>query len=268
MKQLEIIADGQPLEYSTLEFSGGEVQVRITDQLKYPYSVIIRAHIINSSGLMELLLMTDALRRVGAKKISLVIPYLPYARQDRVCAPGESLSLKVFCDIINSQSYESVEVWDVHSDVSLALLDRVINRHQSEFVSKLPVKESNCRYLVAPDAGALKKINQVSDITHYPVVRADKTRAPFTGEITETIVYAKHLGLSDVLIVDDICDGGYTFLQLAKALRHKTYGKINLYVTHGIFSKGLDIFEGVINKIYCPNVFPNVKDHPLLERMT
>lgn len=265
-KSLEIIADGQPLGYSTLEFSGGEVQVRITDQLKYPYSVIIRAHIVNSAGLMELLLMTDALRCVGAKKISLVIPYLPYARQDRVCSPGESLSLKVFCDIINSQNYESVTVWDVHSDVSLALLGRVVNRHQSEFVSQISLP--NKTYLVAPDAGALKKIYTDAKIMGCDIIRADKTRDVFTGEITETTVYSEYRGRTDMLIVDDICDGGYTFIQLAKELRKISSGKIDLYVTHGIFSKGIEIFEGVINKIYCPNVFPNVKDHPLLERMT
>jgi ribose-phosphate pyrophosphokinase len=68
-------------------------------------------------------------------------------------------------------------------------------------------------------------------------------------------VYSEHVRDHNFLIVDDICDGGRTFIELAKVLRPLTNGSIFLYVTHGIFSQGLDVFKGVIDHIYTANLF-------------
>ena len=86
--------------------------------------------------------------------------------------------------------------------------------------------------------GLSKKLWNYQVLVAFPHIRADKKRDPSNGEITGTVVYSEHLGSQDVLIVDDICDGGRTFIELAKELRHLTTGRIYLYVTHGIFSKG------------------------------
>jgi ribose-phosphate pyrophosphokinase len=231
-------------------FSGGEVHVRIEDKVFEAIRIV--AHVRSSDDLLSLLLVTDAARRHGATKIDLCLPYVPYARQDRVCADGEPLSLAVFAKLINAQEYRSVEVWDVHSDTALALIDRATNRHCStllgEAVRSRPI-------LVAPDAGALKKIHRCASDHHLYYIRADKTRDPSTGEITDTVVYSSDLGSSDLLIVDDICDGGRTFVELAKKLRKLTTGKINLYVTHGIFSKGTSVFDGIIDHVFVANPF-------------
>lgn len=263
---MNIITMGyKPVEYDITEFSGGEIQFRLKDPNSVKdYNVEIFVNITNSADVMALLMATDALRRAGCGTIDLMMPYIPYARQDRVCAPGEALSLKVFADLINSQNYRSVEVWDAHSDVALALIDRVQHKKQYRFVNPL-LLTSDHDYLVSPDAGSLKKIYEISG--GVPVIRADKTRDPETGAITGTSVYCDVLGNKNVLIVDDICDGGRTFIELARVLKGKTYGNIDLYVTHGIFSKGLDVFEGLVDTIYCPNVFPNVPDHKLLVRI-
>jgi ribose-phosphate pyrophosphokinase len=238
-------------------FSGGEVQVRLASRA--PLEAIIEAHVRSSDNLMELLLITDALRRAGTKTIRLLMPYLPYARQDRVCSPGEAHSLRVICDLINAQCYESVEVWDVHSDVATALLDRCTNRTATGFLQKA-ISAGGKTVLVAPDAGAIKKVSSLS-LTHaVPYVRADKSRDPRTGEITGTVVYSEHIGAADFLIVDDICDGGRTFIELAKALRPLTDGRVNLYVTHGIFSRGTAVFDGLIDNVFVANSF--IKELP------
>jgi len=100
--------------YSVLAFSGGEVHVRILEPNETPgllFEITARLH--GSFEIMELLLLTDALHRMSAgARIRLVCPYFPYARQDRVCAPGEALSLRVVADLINAQDYESVEITD------------------------------------------------------------------------------------------------------------------------------------------------------------
>lgn len=249
--------DGRKVSYSLLNFSGGELQPRVTDIVGKGEYVYIRADLTSSEKIMELVLLVDALRRAAGDgvKLHLICPYLPYARQDRVCSTGESLALKVMCDIINSLKFVTVSVWDVHSDVALALLNNVYHVHQRVFVGRIKWENT---VLVAPDAGAIKKTLETAKALALPMVRADKIRSVDDGSITGTVVYSENVGDKDFLMVDDICDGGKTFIELAKVLRPLTAGKIYLYVTHGIFSKGLDVFDGLIDGVYTANPFPNV----------
>ncbi len=256
--------DGTIVNFQSLKFSGGEVQPRLLDPIGKVQSLNIQAQLNSSDSIMELVLVVDAIRRVAGDgvKLHLTCRYLPYARQDRVCAEGESLGLRVMCDIINRLYFETVIVWDVHSDVSLALLERVWNVPQKHFVSR--IKWDNT-ILVAPDAGAIKKTLETAKELGLPIVRADKMRSVQDGSITGTVVYSEHVGDKDFLIVDDICDGGRTFIELAKVLRPLTNGHIYLYVTHGIFAKGLDVFRGLIDHVYTANPFPQVDlGHQLL----
>ena len=215
--------------------------------------VVITADLRSGDDIMELLMVTDALRRLPGGRsaaIHLVVPYLPYARQDRVCNPGEALGLRVMCDLINAQGYASVEVWDAHSDVALALLDRVIHVEAWRFVSAF--YDPNM-VMVAPDEGAVKRTHRCAQEVLADVVHAEKIRDTLTGEITGTEVHSQGVGSRDFLIVDDICDGGRTFIELAKKLRPLTTGKIYLYVTHAIMSKGLDVMRPFLDGIYTAN---------------
>jgi ribose-phosphate pyrophosphokinase len=255
----------QPMDYSAQQFAGGEVQVRIAapdDTPAQHFEITTRLH--EPAAVMELLLLTDALRRmsVGAH-IRLICPYLPYARQDRVCAPGEALSLKVMTDLINAQHYQSVEVWDAHSDVAGALLDRVVLKPALHFVQQIALMQGATKpVLVAPDAGALKKVSGIAQALGAHWVRADKSRDAKTGAITGTVVYSEHIGSQDFLIVDDICDGGRTFIALAEALRPLTTGGIYLYITHGIFSSGYEALAAAFDGIYTANSFRPLGEHP------
>jgi ribose-phosphate pyrophosphokinase len=239
-------------------FSGGEAHCRINP---FPFRHIakdlyISAMMTDASDIMRLLLLTDAARRqFGDIPVHLTCPYLPYARQDRVCAPGEALSLRVMCDLINAQRYASVTVWDCHSDVGPALLDRCINKPALDFLRYLDV--GNC-VLVAPDAGAIKKVSGIAKALGCPMVRADKTRDPRDGSITGTVAYSEHVGKADFLVVDDICDGGRTFIELAKVLQPLTDGRVLLYITHSIFSAGFDELSKHIDHIYTANPFGQV----------
>jgi ribose-phosphate pyrophosphokinase len=281
-----IIADSAGyhyLKYNKIVFSGGEVQVKldlagvdptIPFNTKLPVKITIGAHITDSEGVMELVMLTDAIKREfqDIRTLVLVLPYLPYARQDRVCARGEALSVKVFAGILNDLEFDKVTVWDCHSPTGLAVIENVENIPQTELLkgilgnSDLPLERT---VLVAPDAGSIKKVSDLAQEYALPMVRADKNRDVQTGKITETVVYSEHIGDRDFLIVDDICDGGRTFIELAKVLRPLTNGKVKLYVTHGIFSQGLTVFEGLIDEIYTARAFPNVNtEHPLLKCLT
>lgn len=263
-------------------FPGGEVHIKLSDgglrQPVYPLTHFIR----NSADIMALLLITDAMRRAGQQNIALTLPYVPYARQDRVMVEGEPLSIKVFADLINAQNYTSVTVWDPHSDVTPALINNCKVVHQHEIISNNLATIGLSRtphVLVCPDAGARKKILKVAQTLHInDIVWADKIREVATGKITGTtlgallpqpLVFSSKGKQSDcdVLIVDDICDGGMTFIELAKQLRPLTTGKIKLYVTHGIFSKNTEVFKGLIDEIYTANSWIPIEGQSLVRQV-
>ncbi len=252
--RLALTIDGRPVPVRSFTFPGGEVQVRIEEPPSRPPAVTIRADVTGSDALMALLLLTDAARRhYHDPRIDLVCPYLPYARQDRVAFPGEALSAAVACRLINAQAYASVELWDAHSDVCLALLDRVRHRPASDFATRIARADD---VVVAPDQGAAKRAAACARLAGLPLVHAEKTRSTDTGAITGTVVHGGPIGERNFLIVDDICDGGRTFTELAKVLRPLTAGQVKLYVTHGIFSAGFDALRAGFDRIYTANPFP------------
>ena len=260
---MRLTVDGRAVPVRSFVFPGGEVQVRIEDAApdravgarpEVRPEVRIEAHVDGSDALMGLLLLTDAVRRqYRDPAVELVCPYLPYARQDRVAFPGEALAAAVLCRMLNAQGYARVEVWDAHSDVSLALLDRVQNRPASDFAVPLIGADD---VVVAPDAGAVKRAGACARLAGVPLVLAEKVRSTETGAITGTTVHSGHVGRRNFLIVDDICDGGRTFIELARALRPLTEGRVKLYVTHGIFSAGFDVLRPGIDLVYVANPFP------------
>lgn len=236
-----------PVELKVLKFPGGELHVAVQTGAAAD-ALELNAHVPNADAAMTLLMTTDALRRAyPGTAIDLHLPYVPYARQDRVANPGESLSAKVFCELINAQHYRRVVVQDPHSDVTPALLDRVVIDDPlpalRRVLDRIRTECANVA-LVAPDAGARKRVLKLAAQLALPVVFADKVRDTRTGAITGTEIQGE-LPDGALLVVDDICDGGRTFTELAQAVRQKRGGSMArhplfLYVTHGIFSKGLD----------------------------
>lgn len=244
----------EQLGYRSFEFSGGELQVRLDANVSTPDKMLIDANLRSAHDIIELLLVTDAVRRRWTDiQIDLLCKYLPYARQDRVCAEGEAFSLQVMCSLINAQNYQSVTIWDVHSQKAIDLLNNVIN---IEAVDLIPSQLIGSSVLISPDKGAVPRVTACAERFNRPMFIADKIRNPDNGQITGMKVD----GLidtteEDFLIIDDICDGGRTFIELAKILRPHTSGKIGLYVTHMISSQGFEVFHGLIDFIYTSNCF-------------
>lgn len=255
-----------PITKSIL-FPGGEVGIQLDDfNLKYrytkaPYQTII-ARIMDSNDILRLLNVVDALRRDNDTPIRLFMPYVPYSRQDRACNAGEAFSLKVFANLINAQNFKDVTICDPHSDVVPAVFNNVKVISQLDIIDRFAAFRDSIlkgASFIAPDSGANKKTsNLAAYFGHAAFLRADKLRDLDTGNIKETLVYADDLSGQTVVIVDDICDGGRTFIELAKVLKSKNASKVVLYVTHGIFSKGVKpLFEGGIDEIYTTNAYNN-----------
>ena len=245
------------LEPRVFTFAGGESQVVLPDafiaEAASVASVRINAWLRTADAVMQLLLLTDAVRRVMPNvPLHLNMPYVPYARQDRVCNPGEALSAKVFCNLINAQAYASVVIADPHSDVVPALLDRVSVVDASVMLAEVLRQPAFARgvTLLAPDAGARKRVQQLAkklDVEH--IAFADKVRDTKTGRISGTSV-SSDLPHLPILVVDDICDGGRTFVELGKALAEVSSQPRYLYVTHGIFSKGFEELNLYYQRIF------------------
>jgi ribose-phosphate pyrophosphokinase len=253
-------------------FTGGEVDLRIDlNQPLFDDRVDIYTQIKNSDDVMALLLAVDLIRKKDHTiPINLLLPYLPYARQDRHCSKEEPFGLKVFANLINSQNFNKVKFFDVHSNVATALINRSENvtNHQYIFIAlKTLSKLYNKRFidfsLVSPDAGAYKKI---LDLETYldkiecvgSTVSCLKTRGA-DGRINQILVNGDINPDKDYVIVDDICDAGNTFIHLAKKLREMGARNIHLIVSHGIFSYNAidNIYKSGIMTISTTNSWPS-----------
>jgi ribose-phosphate pyrophosphokinase len=258
---------GRVIEYNFFTFSGGEEHIRLSEDVNGE-SIYITAKIKSSKDLVRLLMLNDAIRRGMPESVICYIPYFPYARQDRVCNDGEAHSLKVFANMINSCKFDLVEVADPHSDVVEAVVDNLAIIKQST-IFDMYIKgnlnmDKHVYTLVSPDAGATKKINNVAKAMECSyIVEASKVRDTATGNIIETKVNDSVVGCH-CLIVDDICDGGRTFIELAKKLKEGGAKTVSLYVTHGIFSKGLTPLMEHIDHVYTTNTMCKLKSDNFL----
>jgi len=184
-----------------------------------------------------------------------------------MCADGQHFGLNVIANIFRTIGLP-ITSYDVHSRVSSELMnDFGVNFSEIQQRKIIMSNEDLCTkiksgrvQLVSPDKGSLiKTINLSSDsVSPHPVAIGNKKRNTENGNIDGFDVNVDNFDGHDLLIVDDICDGGGTFIGLAKVLKERNCGDISLYVTHGIFSKGFDSFTGLISHIYTSDSFRRI----------
>jgi ribose-phosphate pyrophosphokinase len=207
-------------------------------------------------------------------QVSLYIPYFLGARSDRKFKEGGTNYLKnVICPVINSQNFISVKVVDPHSDVLEACLNNFQKITNIHIVKAALTKIDNKNgaqdriVLVSPDGGALKKIFDVAEAFVIPnIVTAMKHRDVKTGRITHTEVpdLSKYNDEHKFVICDDICDGGRTFIELAKVIKEqKPNNEIYLIVSHGVFSAGFSELNKWFNEIYSTNSYADHENENL-----
>ena len=164
----------------------------------------------------------------------LVLPYVPNARQDRVKKSEDIFTLKYFCEVINSLNFDKVSVLDVHSNVSLALLNNVkqlpVEPHITAALTKVYEDCGDTPVFYFPDEGAMKRY---SEHAPGPYAFGIKKRDWETGQIQGIQIQNEEaIKGQNVLIIDDICSKGGTFYYSAKALKEAGAANIYLYVTH------------------------------------
>jgi ribose-phosphate pyrophosphokinase len=245
---LKLYINGIQQEIKFRTFGAGEPHLYLDSNIfNENDNIDIILHYEKSEDIINMMLLNNIIENNYIKKSyrekSLICKYIPFGRQDRITDLGEPFSLKVFTDLVNSMGFTSVLTLDNHSDVTSALINRNIQQSQvTEFIStgmEDNLKGFDC--ICSPDVGAIKKIEKlISKLEdNYELIVGTKVRNLKTGEITETKIQGEVKGKS-VMIVDDICDGGRTFIELAKVLYANGAKQVGLIVSHGIFSRGFE----------------------------
>lgn len=193
----------------------------------------INWHFTSEAELLHIAQLKDLLS-LYTKYQLLYIDYLPYARQDKEVSNITTFSLTSFASLLNSLKFSRVDILDPHSSVALKLINnsRVVTAAPYIYEAIYAIK---CDMIIYPDEGA--QLRYGGDIS-FPSITAYKTRDSLTGHIISLDIDTRRPLPPTLLIVDDICDGGATFISLTKLLGDSS---IHLYTTHGLYSKGVDI---------------------------
>lgn len=186
---------------------------------------------------------------VGAE---LRLSYLPYGRQDKDVDNKATFALHVFADLLNGLGFRKVFIVDPHSEVALKLIKNSVALYPKARVEQL-VEDLEIDVVCYPDKGAFVKYVPIHNTIQVPHIAGFKVRNQLTGHIESYEIKGDVAG-RNVMIIDDICDGGATFTILAKDLMAKGAKSVVLFVTHGIFSKGTRVlFEAGIKRVFTLN---------------
>lgn len=200
----------------------------------------------NEGEIMHVMQLTDLM--INPPRLH--CPFLPYGRQDKEVSNESTFALSSFIKIVNCMKIHTFSTVDAHSGEVRKHL-----RPEIQYANILPANKiveafnlCNAEVVIYPDKGAMERYSKHFSFTE---VHADKVRNQLTGAIEGIVVNdIEAVRGKNVLIVDDICDGARTFIELAKSL-NGVVKNINLYVSHGIFSKGLDVIHDAgISKIF------------------
>lgn len=261
MKKLNLVyPEKSDIKYKISRFPDGQQNIVIESGFTLN-QVSILSRLNNWLDLELIVASVASLRDIGFEKIHLFVPYILGARSDRKFEVGGNNYLRdVLCPVINSLNLNSVTCVDPHSDVLEGCINRFKKNTNSDLVKWVLMHHSNDLTFISPDAGASKKIYDLLKNLglNNEVVLCGKSRDT-NGLVTKTIV-PEIPKVRDLVIVDDICDGGYTFTNIASEIKNKGFtGKLYLIVTHGIFSKGLEELSSYFDGIYCTNSYSDNK---------
>jgi len=268
-------------KYEIGRFPDGQQSIRILEHNYDTFlslrdrtnSITIKSRLNTFQDLELIICANQALKEIGVKSVKLYIPYCIGGRSDRKFQEGGVNYIKtVIAPILNSQNFDEVIVVDPHSDVLEACINNFVKMYNYPLIKYALTKIDNKNdaqdriCLVSPDAGAYKKVFDVAKwFKINKIITANKVRDVDTGKIlrTELPSIKDHSDEMKYVIVDDICDGGRTFIELAKVIiAQNQEAKIYLVVTHGIFSAGFSELTNYFDGIYTTNSCQDIINDP------
>jgi ribose-phosphate pyrophosphokinase len=221
-------------------FADMEVFVEIQENVRGQDTFIIQSTSFPANDhLMELLIMTDALRRASARRITAVVPYFGYARQDRKPAPRAPISAKLVANLITRAGVDRVLTVDLHAGQIQGFFDIPTDNLFGAPVMVRDIKERldlNNVMVISPDVGGVVRARALAKRIDAPLAIVDKRRER-AGESEVMNVIGDVSGKSCIL-VDDIVDSGGTLCNAAEALLARGAKDVRAYITHGVLSGG------------------------------
>lgn len=272
----EKIAASLGLKLSEIEihiFPDGEKRVRIIQNVVGENCVVVQPTSPPADqNYMELFFIVDALKRSTAAKITVVMPYVGYQRQDHVFRSGEAVSLDVVIKTLEANGVNAFLAFDFHS-IKTAELFKIPVTHLSAlplFADIIKKDQLQGTVLVSPDMGGKRRVMQLSQmLDNMPFVAIEKNRDLQTGAVEATIIHGQLEGKKQAIIIDDMISSGKTIVTAANLLLKKGVEQVFVFATHPVFSNDASsiLQNAPVEKVYVTDtVFvPKEKLFPKLE---
>lgn len=216
-------------------FSDGEIWVKYGENIRGREVFLIQSTNPPAENLIELLVMIDAAKRASAKKVTAIIPYFGYARQDRKDQPRVSITAKLMANLITVAGADRVMTMDLHASQIQGFFDIPVDHlyGSSIFLNHLNNLSDNLA-VVSPDVGGIKIARAYAKMLHSDLIVIDKRRPK--QNFAEIMNIIGEVDGKDILLVDDLIDTAGTFVGAAKALKEKGAKKVFGAVTHPLLS--------------------------------
>jgi len=217
-------------------FADGEIKVLIDEKIAGKEVFIIQSTCppVNHN-LLELLLLADAVRRADAAKITVILPYFGYSRQDKIAAGVSPVSARLVADLIATAGVDRVITLDIHSDQSIGFFNMpIINlTARPAFIKYLKQADENF-IIVSPDAGGVKRARAYANELKTELAVISKKR-DVANRISSMQIIGEVRG-KNVIIIDDLIDTGRTLVEAAKTLKENGANIISVCATHAVLS--------------------------------
>lgn len=220
---------------------------------------VIKERINSYEDLFYIKSLKDIYDHNRIKDVELYIPCMFQQQHDRRFKPNESFELKLVCDFINSCNFSKVSVFHPHSDVTAALLNNVHIIDNTQFIK--PVLDDILLYaqngktpiILSTDAGSYKWINKMADVLEFQGEVYGASKARTSDHKLVQVIDRQDFEGRDILIVDDLCVYGGTFVGLAKLLKERNVGKLYLAVSHMTVHNPNIELESLYENVYTTN---------------
>jgi ribose-phosphate pyrophosphokinase len=244
-----------PSHATQMHFPAGEAHIsQLEDLDETPVSAFIQG--ANPDDLIMLAMASDYANRMGGG-LKALMPYLPGARADR----GTPCGAEVYAHLINSMNLKEVICFDPHSPVITGLIHRLTILDTLEVLKRTVLNGSiNYSGIISPDEGSRARSGRIADAVNLPLIKASKHRDFVTGKLSGFSCEALPDPDGRYLVVDDICDGGGTFIGLAEVLNIPKEN-LDLWVSHGVFSGKAARLKTAYGQVYTTNSHPG-HDNP------
>jgi ribose-phosphate pyrophosphokinase len=241
----------------TKRFPDGELYLRVGGRLEGDDVVLVQSTRTDES-ILELLLLEEAVREAGCRRLVVVIPYFGYARQDRSFFPGEPVSSRSLARHVELAA-DAVVTVDLHSTQTLEAFSKpAFEASGIPAIARL-LRERPVDLLVSPDKGGTDRVKRMAQILNLPWMALDKKRIDSEHvELSLPAAVPLELGGKHVVIVDDVISTGGTIVEASRLLARQHVGTISAACTHGLFLR--DSFErikAVADHLYSTDTLDN-----------